>query len=325
MDNLTSCWIVTEGLAGTENQCLGVAEALGLSPEIKRVALRQPWKSLSPFLKFELAQTFNPPLSPPWPDLLLAGGRKGIAAARYVKKMSGGRTFTVFLQDPRICPKNFDLVALPAHDSTRGENVIVTAAAPNRITPEKLLEEKNNFPQFESLQSPRVAVLIGGDSKAHRLTPSIMEKLCFDLKKLDAGLMITASRRTGEESRKILESSFSGTRHFLWNNAGPNPYFALLAWADYIIVTSDSVSMLSEAATTGKPVYMVPLAGGSARLDKFHRNLKDKGIVREFSGKLEPWAYEPLRDAQKIAEEIRKSLSQRERVADPGLAPGEAG
>src|SRR5262245_41653904 len=125
-----TCWIVTEGLAGTENQCLGVAEALGIMPEIKRIRLRQPWKSFSPFLGFEQNMTFSPPLQPPWPDLLLASGRKSIAASRYIKKASGGRTFTVQIQDPRISPSYFDLVAVPEHDPARGENVIVTAASP---------------------------------------------------------------------------------------------------------------------------------------------------------------------------------------------------
>ena len=102
--NIT-CWVVTEGLAGTENQCLGVAEALGIVPEVKRIELRQPWKSLSPYLGFEQNWSFSPALTGPWPDLLLASGRKSIAASRYIKKASGGKTFTVQIQDPRIFPK----------------------------------------------------------------------------------------------------------------------------------------------------------------------------------------------------------------------------
>jgi mitochondrial fission protein ELM1 len=303
-----ACWVVTEGMAGTENQCLGIAEALGLDATIKRIALRQPWKTLSPFIGFERSHSFEPSLAPPWPDLLIAGGRKGIATARYIKKASGGKTFTVFVQDPRINPLNFDLVVAPEHDPVRGPNVVVTAASPNRITPEKLTEAKARFPQFGSLKSPRVAVLIGGDSKAHTLTPTIMETLARQLKGLNAGLMITTSRRTGDRNKALLESALQGSNTYIWDGTGENPYFALLAWADFILVTADSVSMLSDAGTTGKPVYIVPLAGGSPRLNRFHQNLVNRGIARFFDGKLESWTYDPLRDAQKAADEIKKRL-----------------
>ncbi len=304
-------WIITEGIAGTENQCIGIAEALGVSPEIKRVKLRQPWKSLSPFVGFERAGSFIPRLEGPWPDLLIAGGRKAIAAARYIKRASGGKTFTVFVQDPRISTKYFDLVISPAHDPARGDNVFVTDASPNRIKPQKLQNAKEKFPALAELKSPRVAVLIGGDSKAHTLTESVMQRLAKQLKGLDASLMVTMSRRTGKANEKILKKALNGTGAFIWDGEGENPYFALLGLADFIIVTSDSVSMLSEASTTGKPVYMVPLEGGSPRLDKFHKSLMDQGIVRVFEGKLENWAYKPLQDAQKAAEEIKKRLKSR--------------
>jgi hypothetical protein len=102
---MTSCWIVTEGLAGTENQCLGIADAMGLCPEVKRIRLRTPWKQLSPYLGFETAFSFKgDSLAGPYPDLVLASGRKAIAAARYIKKQSAGKSYIVFVQDPRVKP-----------------------------------------------------------------------------------------------------------------------------------------------------------------------------------------------------------------------------
>ncbi len=310
---MTKCWIVTEGMAGTENQCLGVAEALGIMPEIKRINLRQPWKTLSPWLTSESAMTFTgDSLAPPWPDLLLASGRKAIAASRYIKKMSGGKTFTVQIQDPRVAPSQFDLVAVPAHDPARGGNVIVTTAAPNRVQAERLEDARHEFErQFSTLPQPRVAVLIGGNSKAHQMTRPIAEQLAKDLGKLAQkgfGLMVTASRRTGEENAEILKKNITGENVYFWTCAGANPYFGMLAWADFVMVTADSVSMLSEAATTGKPVYMIPLAGGAPRLDAFHDNLLQKGIVRRFEGKLEPYDYIPLNDAGLVADEIKKRM-----------------
>ncbi len=303
------CWIVTEGMAGTENQCLGVTEALGITPEVKRISLHQPWKALSPFLGFETVRSFAPPLTGPWPDLLIASGRKSISASRFIKRASKGRTFTVQIQDPRVNPAGFDLVAVPEHDPTRASNVIVTTASPNRVTDEKLAAAREKFRYFEKLKQPRLAVLIGGSSKSHTLTPAIMEKLAGQLKALDAGLMVTASRRTGKENEEILKRTLNGTDALVWDGTGENPYFGMLAWADYILVTSDSASMLSDAATTGKPVYMVALEGGSPRLDRLHDNLTNRGITRPFEGRLESWNYVPLRDSEKIAHEIRKRLA----------------
>lgn len=304
--NTHTCWIVTEGLAGTENQCIGVAEALEVHPEVIRVKLRQPWKTLSPFIGLEHAYSFIPSLSPPWPDLLIASGRKSIAASRYVRKQSGGKTITVQIQDPRISAKHFDLVAAPAHDRIRGKNVLVTSASPNRITQERLQTEKALFPDLELVNSPRIAVLIGGNSKAYSITPALTEKIAESINKLDGGLLVTCSRRTPENCRKILETKWSGGTNFYWSGEGANPYFAILGWADYILVTADSASMISEGCTTGKPVYMIDLEGGNRKLSALHESLMQHGALRKFEGKLEKFDYEPLNDAKTVAQEIKK-------------------
>lgn len=313
LDTSPVCWIITEGIAGTENQCLGIAEALGVQPHVKRIQLRQPWKSLSPYLGFEQSWTFTPKLEGPWPDILIASGRKSIAAARYIRKQSKGKTLTVQIQDPRIHPRHFDLVAVPEHDPTRGSNVIVTTASPNRITTDRLEQAKRDFPQFETIKSPRVAVLIGGTSKAYRMTAPITEKLATQLKGLSAqaGLMITASRRTGADNEALLHDALKDTDSYIWDGKNENPYFGFLAWADLILVTADSASMLSEAGTTGKPVYMIELEGGAPRLNALHKNLMNKGIIRPFTGHLENWSYDAIKDAQHVAEEIKKRWKEK--------------
>ena len=304
------CWVITEGMAGTENQCLGVAEALGAEPVVKRINLRGPWKILSPYIGLECAGTFEPALNGPWPDLLLASGRKSIAASRYIKRKSGGKTFTVQIQDPRISPVQFDLVAVPYHDPTRGDNVVVTHAAPNRVTDLKLTKARNDFaPLFAMMPSPHIAVMIGGNSKAHTMSEQGMEKLGAQLSNLPGSLMITASRRTNDAQKEAFLRGLGDRAHFFWDGAGENPYFGMLAWADAILVTADSVSMLGDAATTGKPVYMIPMDGGTMRFDKFHQHLQTIGAVRPFMGHLEHWTYEPLRDSALVAAEILKRMA----------------
>lgn len=310
--NSPTCWIITEGMAGTENQCLGVAEALGISSVVKRIGLRQPWKALSPYLGLECACTFTEKLEGPWPDLLLASGRKSIAASRYIKKQSGGHTFTVQIQDPRISPKHFDLVAVPEHDPTRGENVVTTIAAANRLTLPKLDKARDDFAAlFAMTHGPRIAVLLGGNSKAHRMNPQMMRTLGMQLAALDGTPLITASRRTGEPEKQALLEGLDEKPHFFWDGTGENPYFGMMAWADYILVTADSVSMLGDAATTGKPVYMIEMEGGTPRFDKFHASLIEKGIVRPFAGTLEHWTYPRLQDSAFVAQEILRRMAAR--------------
>lgn len=300
-----SCWVLTEGMVGTENQCLGVTDALRITPDIIKIKLNQPWKSLTPWIGFEHSRTFEPRLNAPWPDLLITAGRKAIPAARFIKKKSGGKTFTVHLQDPKCSPKNFDLVAVPHHDPLRGKNVIVTDGACNRLTPEKLTQAKENFAPFGVMPAPNVAVLIGGNSRTHTLTEEKTRQLCQQLKNLNASLMITASRRTGETNTKILTHELAGNDIYFWDGTGENPYHGMLAHADYILVTSDSVSMISDACTTGKPVYIIELDGRSDRFDRFHNHIRTLGAARSFDEKLEDFSYIALQDAQNIADEIK--------------------
>lgn len=313
------CWIVTEaGLTGTENQCRGVAEALGVTPVIKRVGLRQPWKTLSPWLGFENSTSFTgDALLAPWPDLLIASGRKSIAAARFIRQQSP-RTVIVQIQDPRASHNSFDLIAVPHHDPARGANIIVTAAAPNMITAQTLQTAQAQFaPLLQSLPAPRVAVLIGGNSKAHKLTSARMDTLCAQLAKLaDDGysLMITASRRTGDDNRARLAKALAAKKNVLiWDGTGDNPYTGFLAWSDFILVTADSVSMISEAATTGKPVYVIDLDGGSARFNRFYEHLRQRGVIRRFKGDLVPFDSTPLNDAAAVAEAIRALMQKKQK------------
>lgn len=311
------CWVVTDGEPGPENQCLGVADALGVVPVVKRIFLRWPWKTLTPFLGGETEKTFSPlgdKLQPPWPDLVLASGRKSIAAARYIKRMSGGRTFTVYIQNPYISPSQFDLVVVPMHDRLKGPNVIVTNAAPTRITPSTLQEARDYFADpFEDLSEPRLAVMIAGQNRAYKMTEEIAHKLVAQLHHLadehDVSLMIRTAPKTGAEIEQIIDDGLSEDDNaWIWDPETENPQMGFLAWADYILVTADSVSLISEAAATGKPVYMIPLEGGSPRIEQFHKNMMDRGILRTFEGVLEDWTYIPLNDAAMVAREIEKRM-----------------
>jgi len=311
------CWVLTDGKPGMENQCLGLAEALGLDPEVKRVAPRFPWRILPPHLWFQALRAPGPDgdsLSPPWPDLLIATGRQTVALSIAIKRLAGNRVFTVQIQNPVINANRFDLVATPRHDRLTGENVIVTEGALHRITPERLAREAEIFrDRLAGLGRPLVAVLIGGSNGQYRMTRQSTEALANGLADLardhGVGLMVTASRRTGVENEALLRERLAGLPAEIWDGTGDNPYFGYLGLADAIVVTGDSVSMVSEACATGKPVYVFDLEGGSDKFRRFHENLRERGFTRAFTGKLENWDYKPLRDTAHVADEIRRRIA----------------
>lgn len=309
-------WTITQGAIGMDNQCIGVAERLSDDIAVKHIALREPWRTLTPWLGLERAWTFTAgDIAPPWPDVAIGCGRKSIAALRYIKRRSGGRTFTCFIQNPKIDTGAFDLVAIPGHDSRRGPNVVVTQAATNRLGPERMRREKDRWAAvFEPIRQPRVAVLIGGKSRTHDLTPANVDDLIARLGDLarDHGLMVTLSRRTPPEAASRLRAAL-GDRCYIWDDTGENPFFGMLAWADFAIVTSDSVSMISEAATAGPAVYIYPIEGGSERFDRFHDSLIAKGMIRKFTGSLTPFSPPPLDDAGMVADAITARMAARRR------------
>ncbi len=301
-------WVITEGLKGTENPCLGVAQALGISPIIKQIQIKQPWKLFCPYLGFEQQNTFYPKLNEPWPDILITNGRKSLAAARYIKKESQGKTFTVHLQDPKIKAPFLDLIAAPKHDQVNTKNSIETLATPNLINQINMDQAKKDFPEFAKYTSPRVAVLIGGKSKAYDLPEQTTKTIIDQLQNLSASLLVTCSRRTGSKNSQMIIEALEKSENYIWDNIGKNPYIALLAWSDYILVTADSTSMISESCSTGKPVFIIDLPGGTKRIDRFHNNLISYGALKIFDGSLHNYKYEPPNDARKVAQEIKKLL-----------------
>lgn len=323
MTEQTTCWVVTDGKAGMENQCLGLAEAIGLAPQIKRVKLRSPWRELSPFLRHGLAfahSTKSDPIAPPWPDLLIATGRASIPAALYARResMVNGvpKTVVVQLQNPVIDTTRFDLVVTPRHDGLTGDNVMTTRGGLHRVTDKMLrLEAEKFLPQIAHLPSPRIAVLVGGSNSVYQLTPREMAKITMQLadvaKQSGGSLIVTPSRRTGEANLLVMQAGLNDVPSYIWDGQGYNPYYGMLGIADHIIVTCDSVNLASEACTTGKPVYVIDLPGGSDKFRRFHQALRDDGLTRSFDGQLDQWNYAPLNDVQLVAQKVKELLEER--------------
>ena len=316
-------WVLYDGKVGLRSQVAGVAEAVGLPFVEKKLSIRYPWKGLPPLLWWNAtaaASRTGDRLSPPWPRLVIAAGGRAAAPALAIRRKNHGRTFVVQIQDPKIPPERFDLMIVADHDKVRGENVMVSLGAVHPVTPAKLAAAAELWrPRLAHLPHPRVAVVIGGDNGVYRLTPAIMSGIAEQLAALvraGAGLTITTSRRTGAEAEAILraklaEPGIDPAAIEIWSGGGENPYFGYLGLADHILVTADSVSMITEASASGKPVHVLPLEGGSRKFERFHQAMLAAGITRSFDGTLQSWSYAPRDDTGAAGARIRQMMQDR--------------
>jgi hypothetical protein len=309
-----ACWVLTDGAIGMENQGVALAEAVGLPIIIKRVATKAPWRWLPLTARLgRLSAAKGGDLAPPGPRLVISIGRHSVPLAIGVKRASGGSTYALHIQNPRISSRHFDLVAAPIHDGLEGENVITTIGAPHRVTTELIGKAGDAIAdRVSALRRPYIAVLIGGDSKAFQLTHAGVDRFCDLLRnavKTSGGsLLVTPSRRTGAENIARVRANLADLPHEIWDQEEENPYFAYLGLADAIVVTADSVNMVTEAAGTGKPIFVFHLEGNSERFDRFHDVMSKRGATREFEGLIETWRYEAINDTEKVAKVVREAL-----------------
>jgi len=317
-------WLISDGAAGNMRQCAALARAMGLADtETRLVGLRQPWRALAPRLTVGAQRAFVPPVQPPWPALAIGCGRQAALLTRLLRGWSGGATFTVQILDPRIDAATFDVVVAPRHDGVAGGNVIAPLGALNPVDDEWLRQAKVDFSTLQQLPQPRSALLVGGPRRGLGLDAAWLETFVAHieamLQRAGGSLMVALSRRTPPQWRERLRGAFgNGCVHF-WAGVqdGINPYPGYLAWAERIIVTPDSVNMLSEACATGVPVLSLLPAAAGGRIAAFHAALRAEGRLQSLDNvdisTLPQIA--PLRETAAVAAQIRQRYSERGAVA----------
>lgn len=316
-----SIWVVSDGRAGIENQALGLAEAVQrLTPAeitVKHIRWRPLFDRLPSALKTP-AMLASAPFAAPWPDLWIATGRATLPLSTRIKAWSGGKTFVVQTQDPRWANARYDMIVAPAHDGLSGDNVFEITGSPHRITPDRIAKAAPAFAaRIAPLPRPRVAVLIGGKSKAFDLTEGhaadLADRMAEAVRAAGGSLLLTFSRRTPEAAKAVMTQRLSGLPGWIWDGAGENPMFGFLHFADHILVTEDSANMAAEAASTGKPVYilpMVPLKSGD-KFARLHDDLAERGATRPFDGSLDGWTYVPLAETERAARAVLEAMGTR--------------
>jgi mitochondrial fission protein ELM1 len=310
MTGAASSWILAEDYAGLQAQALGLAEAAGLAPEMRVLRPRPPWKWLAAKLWPAPLAAVPMAVRPPLPELTIGCG--GVAASVGAALRRPGLA-VVQVQHPRMNLGRFDLIVANRHDELTGPNVVVTRTALHRVTPERLAAAAELWrPHFAHLPRPLVAVLVGGSNGRFRLDAEVARGLACQLGKMiqhdNVGLALTPSRRTDPAATRELRDTLAPLGAYVWDGRGENPYFGMLALADAIVVTTDSVSMISEAVATSAPVMLAELPGRSRRNALFTSDLLAEGRVRRFAGRCEIWPAAPINDTLEAAAQMRRRL-----------------
>ena len=301
--------ILAQPYAGLQAQALGLAERAGLAPSVHPLVPLRPWRWI-PAACWPAALAAVEPVGVLPDGLVMSVGGVGAAVGAALRRR--GRQ-VVQIQNPRMRLERFDLVVANTHDELRGANVLVSRNALHRVGADRLRDARALWsPRFADLPRPLVAVLVGGSNGRYRLDAAAGAALAAQLAGMmradRVGLMVTPSRRTGTAVTQALQAAVGPLGGWIWDLQGENPYLGMLACADAIIVTTDSVSMISEAAATSVPVMVAALPGRSRRIELFVRTMRQAGRVRRFDGRLEQWQTQPLDDTPAVAQEMRRRL-----------------
>ena len=309
---LPACWVISDGAAGNRRQAEALAAALPVRSQLLQVRLRQPWDLAAPRLTFAAAHGIvdehGSPLRAPWPDMAIGCGRRAALVVRMLRRWSAGASFGVQILDPQVASAHFDLVITPRHDRLHGSNVIHTLGSLHPVDAAWLNNGRDEFPQLGELPEPRTAVLVGASNRAQTLDAQYFKQLLAHLHALqrrDGGsFMISTSRRTDAAATRLLQSGAATLGGMLWSpqQDGANPYAGMLGWAQRIIVTPDSVNMLSEACATGASVHTLATRPIRGKLARFHAALREAGCLHDIDAPLSPGR--PLRETAALATQV---------------------
>ena len=316
------CWVLHDGAAGNSRQAMALAQALGMPCLEWALSPRAPARWFAPWKIPGGARAFNDEfltrLDAAPPRLAIGCGRQAALATRLARD-AGAKAVQIL--NPRIDPRHWDLVIAPEHDGLHGENVIAMLGSLNPVDAGWLLRARSDFPELGQLPSPRIAVLLGGPTRATAYDFQAIENLTVKLdhwRAVDGGsVMVCGSRRTPEVFRQPIREYYRQVPGITWldDSDGPNPYSSVLAWAERIVVSPDSVNMISEACATPAPVWIAEPERASGRVQKFIAQLQALGRVRAQQHSPEDFLAAPLNETRRVAEKVRERLG----LADPRL------
>ena len=304
--------LLTEGLHGMISQVEGLAKALDMDYFHEKVELNSPWNlvppSLTPKKKFIFKNQINKEY-----DVIISCGRKSVIPSIVLKKNSNKKIVNIHIQNPKVSLENFDIVVAPDHDSLDGPNVLISKGAIHYLTLDEIEKAKDYLVSKIEKQKDVVTLILGGPTKYYNYDNEsmiqIFSKINKQILEKNMQLIIIPSNRTPQKIIQFAKEYFNKNRLII-DNVDKQAYLSSLALARYIVVTCDSSSMISEAALTGKPVYvaMIPAMRNDKRFKKFRDLLESMNIIRKLEDSLETWSYEKLDETNRIAKQIKEKL-----------------
>ena len=306
--------LLTEGLHGMISQAEGLAKALDSDYIHEKIELNNFWKLIPPSLTPVKGFVFKNNIGKDF-DIIISCGRKSVIPSIFLKKNSKKKTINIHIQNPKISLKNFDFVIIPDHDGISGSNVINTKGAIHYLTNKEINDSKDYLLNKIEKNKDVITLVLGGPTKDYNYSNNnmldIFSKINKRLKEYNLQLIIIPSNRTPKKTIQLAKEYFS-EGCIVIDKVDKSAYLSSLALAKYIIVTCDSTSMISEAALTGKPLYvaMIPPLRNDTRFEKFRNLFERLNIIKKLEDKLETWNYEKLNEADRIASEIKKKINQ---------------
>ena len=305
--------LLTQGMHGMISQTEGLAKALKLNFKHQKIKLKPLWNlippKLTPISENLLTEKFVCDCK-----IVISCGRISVIPSAALKKRFGNEIFNIHIQDPKVSLKHFDLIISPEHDNIKGDNVLTTKGSIHYLT-KKEITDNSKYLQLDKGKKKVVAFIIGGPNKYYNYSEEQIHFIFNKIKNLFTPdkfkIVIIPSYRTPE---RIIKKAFNtfGFNHHVVKTIDKKAYLSSLALADYIIVTCDSTSMISEAAVTGKPVYTAMMKPNRSirRFKSFYNQFKELGIIKELTDSIDSWSYDKLDEVNRIAPLIKEKMKK---------------
>ena len=306
--------LLTEGMHGMISQVEGLAKALDLDFIHEKIELNSFWKlfppRLTPIRDFVFKNKINHDF-----NIVISCGRKSVVPSIYLKNKFKNKIMNIHIQDPKVSLKNFDYIVAPEHDDLQGKNVLTSKGAIHYLTNSELDQNENYLKSRMDSEKKVLAFIIGGPTKYYNYEDKVIDEIFLKIKNnfLNNGYqaIIIPSIRTPKSIIKKAQDYFVQGQVVI-DNVDKKAYLSALKLADHIVVTCDSTSMISEAAITGKPIYVaqMPASKKNERFDNFFKLFESLKIIKNLDTIVDSWSYQKLDEANKISTYLKSKLNE---------------
>ena len=306
--------LLTEGMHGMISQAEGLAKALDLDFIHEKIELNNFWKLLPPKItpaqnfvfKNKIDQDFN---------VLISCGRKSVIPSVYLKNKYKDKIINIHIQDPKVSLNNFDFIVVPEHDGLIGKNVLTSKGAIHYLTNDELEQNESYLKSRVDNHKKIVTLIIGGPNKYYSYDDKIIDKVFVKIEnnfiKKNYQAIIIPSMRTPKNIIEKAQNYFDKNQIVI-PDVDKKAYLSSLKLADHIVVTCDSTSMISEAAITGKPIYVVqmPTIKSNQRFKEFFNLFESLNIIKNLETSIESWNYKKLDETNRISSYIKDKINK---------------